>query len=309
MPFLIIGIILIAVFFIGSLISYRMAFYQSNKQKRKELSLPNSEQYREAAGPMNEMVAELLNEPFEEIYTESFDGLKLYGRYYHRSDNAPLQIMFHGYRAKAERDFCGGARFSREKGYNAIIVDQRAHGKSDGHTISFGLKERYDVLSWINYANKRFGTDTKILLYGLSMGSATVIMASGLNLPENVVGIVADCPYSSPKDIIKKVIKNMHLPPTLLYPFVFLGALIFGRLNINETTAENEVKKSKTPILIFHGEDDRFVPNEMSAVIYEANKAMVTRESFPQAGHGLSFIKDPVRYKKALTAFWERVLK
>ncbi len=309
MFFLYIGIALVLILFFGSLIAYLMAFYQTNKQKNKELSLPNSEQYKEAAGPMNEMVQELLKEPFEEIYIESFDGLKLYGRYYHRKDGAPLQIMFHGYRAKAERDFCGGSKFSRERDYNAIIVDQRAHGKSGGHTIAFGLKERYDVLSWINYANKRFGRGTKILLYGLSMGSATVIMASGLNLPNNVVGIVADCPYSSPKDIIKKVTKDMHLPVKLMYPFVFLGALIFGRLNIEETTAENEVKKSKTPILIFHGEDDRFVPNEMSAVIYEANKAMVTRESFPQAGHGLSFIKDPVRYKKALTEFWERVLK
>lgn len=309
MFFLYIGIALVLILFFGSLIAYLMAFYQTNKQKNKELSLPNSEQYKEAAGPMNEMVQELLKEPFEEIYIESFDGLKLYGRYYHRKDGAPLQIMFHGYRAKAERDFCGGSKFSRERDYNAIIVDQRAHGKSGGHTIAFGLKERYDVLSWINYANKRFGRGTKILLYGLSMGSATVIMASGLNLPNNVVGIVADCPYSSPKDIIKKVTKDMHLPVKLMYPFVFLGALIFGRLNIEETTAENEVKKSKTPILIFHGEDDRFVPDEMSKVIYEANKAMVTRESFPQAGHGLSFIKDPVRYKKALTEFWERVLK
>ncbi|MBE6731211.1 MAG: alpha/beta hydrolase [Ruminococcaceae bacterium] len=309
MFFINIGVVLVLVLFFGSLIAYLMAFYQTGKQKNKELSLPNSEQYKEAAGPMNEMVQELLKEPFEEIYIESFDGLKLYGRYYHRKDGAPLQIMFHGYRAKAERDFCGGSKFSRERDYNAIIVDQRAHGKSGGHTIAFGLKERYDVLSWVNYANRRFGTDTKILLYGLSMGSATVIMASGLNLPKNVVGIVADCPYSSPVDIIKKVIKDMCLPPMVLYPFVFLGALIFGRLNLKETTCEKEVKKSRIPILIFHGEDDRFVPNEMSAVIHEANKEMVERHSFPDAGHGISFIKDPVRYKKALTEFWERVLK
>ena len=140
MFFINIGVVLVLALFFGSLIAYLMAFYQTNKQKNKEIALPNSEQYKEAAPFMNSMVAELLKEPFEEIYIESFDGLKLYGRYYHRKDGAPLQIMFHGYRAKAERDFCGGSKFSREREYNAIIVDQRAHGKSGGHTISFGLK-------------------------------------------------------------------------------------------------------------------------------------------------------------------------
>lgn len=286
-----------------------MAFHQTDKQKNKELKLPDSDQYIEAGPVMHSLVSTLLVEKFEEVYIKSYDGLKLYGRYYHYNDNAPLQIMFHGYRANAERDFCGGSKFSRERGYNYIIVDQRAHGKSEGHTISFGLKERYDVLSWVNYAIDRFGKDTKILLYGLSMGSATVIMASGLDLPENVKGIVADCPFSSPKDIILKVSDEMHLPKALMYPFIYLGAKIFGNLNINETTCEEEVKKTKVPILIYHGDDDRFVPHEMSEVIFEANKKMVRRELFPTAGHGLSFIKDPVRYKKALTEFWERVLK
>ena len=309
MTILILSVIVLSIVLVIAGYTYRTAFY-APKSKRSSiddpLEGPQYEVFQEHISRISHIMERI---PCEPVTITSFDGCKLYGRYYHVNDDAPLEILFHGYRSCAFRDCSGGHALSRKMGFNALVVDQRAHGKSGGHTISFGLKERYDVLSWVNYANRRFGTDTKILLYGLSMGSATVIMASGLNLPKNVVGIVADCPYSSPVDIIKKVIKDMRLPPMVLYPFVFLGALIFGRLNLEETTCEKEVKKSRTPILIFHGEDDRFVPDEMSKIIYEANKDMVTRESFKDAGHGLSFIKDPLRYKKALIEFWEKVLK
>ena len=179
------------------------------------------------------LIERLAKIPSEDVFIESRDGLTLHARYYHASANAPLDIQFHGYKSMAQRDFSGGAYECISRGHNVLLVDQRAHGKSSGKVISFGVKERLDVLSWINYSLTRFGDNTRIMLYGISMGAATVLMASELKLPENVVGIVADCPYSSPKDIIKKVMRDMRLPSGIFYPFVRLGALLFGGFDPN----------------------------------------------------------------------------
>ena len=159
--------------------------------------------------------------PYEAVTISAQDGTKLAVRYYHVRDGAPLQIQLHGYRGTALRDFCGGNKLARESGQNTLVVDQRAHGKSGGTTITFGIRERLDCLCWVEYASQRFGSDIPVFLSGVSMGAATVLMASELELPANVVGIIADCPYSSPEAIIRKVCQqDMHLPPVLVMPSV-----------------------------------------------------------------------------------------
>jgi pimeloyl-ACP methyl ester carboxylesterase len=216
--------------------------------------------------------------------------------------------MFHGYKSSAYLDFCGGIKFAIRSGHNVLIVDQRSHGNSDGTTITFGIKERHDCLSWIHYLNNRFGNDTPIILSGLSMGAATVLMASNLNLPDNVTGIVADCPYSSPKEILLKVCRDMHYPATLMFPFIKLGAFLFGHFNLTECDALSCVKESKVPILIFHGDDDRFVPCSMSLALKKANPEQITLEIVPGAGHGLCYVIGPKQYENALEQFYQRIL-
>ena len=176
---------------------YGMAFF-SNPRGRCEdaYDIPNNAQYRPERQRMRALVADALAVPCEEWRIRSFDGLKLVARYYHAADGAPLEIMMHGYRGSAIRDFCGGARLARELGRSVLLVDQRAHGKSQGRTIAFGILERRDCLSWIEEALRRQG-DVKVILSGVSMGAATVLMASELPLPENGACIVADCPFSS----------------------------------------------------------------------------------------------------------------
>ncbi len=123
------------------------------------------------------LIDDLCVNDHEDITIESHDGLKLYARYYHKADRAPLTILFHGYRSAAERDFCGVFRLFRDLGHNILLVDERAHGGSEGRVITFGIKERIDCLSWMDYAEKRFGKDTRIFIAGMSMGSSTVLLA------------------------------------------------------------------------------------------------------------------------------------
>jgi pimeloyl-ACP methyl ester carboxylesterase len=282
---------------------FRTAFYNP-PAKRNTIDDPiNGAQYEAVAEHIYCISHIMERAPCEEIQITSFDGCTLLGRYYHLHDGAPLEILFHGYRSCAFRDCSGGHLLSRKMGFNALVVDQRAHGKSGGNTITFGITEHLDCKMWIDYAVHRFGSHCPIVLNGISMGAATVLMAAGLELPENVVCIVADSPYSTPSAIIEKVCTDRHYPVALCRPFLHLAARIFGRFRLNGCSAKEAVKDAKIPILLIHGEDDRLVPCSMSFEIAQSCSSEATVQTFPRAGHGLSYLIDPVRYEKVVYEF------
>ncbi len=283
-------------------ICYRVPFCNPLPHKEDIYDIPGGEQYQHKRDVMVSLIREMDAIPYEEVNIISYDGTPLFARYYHVADGAPLQIQLHGWHGSAIRDFCGGNKLAREMGMNTLVPDQRAHGRSGGRTITFGLRERYDCLAWCRYAAERF-PGAPIVLAGVSMGASTVLMAAGLDLPTPVKGIIADSPYSSPVDIIKSVCRSVHLPAGLMFPLIALAGRLFGRFDIGETTAAQEVKKSKIPILIIHGEDDRFVPCDMSREIADSCPAPKMRVTFPGAGHGLSFIADPDGYARAVRRF------
>ena len=223
---------------IGAFITYRMAFFADQKKRDVSRVVPNDEQYAPYKERMLGLIEALAARPFERIEIRTEDGKRLTGRYYHQADGAPLDIGFHGYKSNSVRDFCGGSRIGFALGHNLLLPDQRAHGESDGHTITFGIRERQDCLAWIRYANERFGEDTRIVLYGVSMGAATVLMATGLELPSNVKCVIADCPYSSPSGIIRKVCVDRGLPPKPLFPLLRLGAILFGHFRLDDRIQE-----------------------------------------------------------------------
>ncbi len=300
-------IILSVIVFSISYYTYRLTFYVSPKNRSSVLEAPEGEQYKHGREIMTRLIEEMKSKPFERVYITSYDGLRLAGRYYHYRDGAPLQIQFHGYRGSAVRDFCGGNKLAMLAGHNALVVEQRAHGESEGNTITFGIKEKYDCLKWIEYANSRFGSDTKVLLYGLSMGASTVLMALQLDLPSNVVGVVADCPFSSPEKIIRKVCNDIKIPDIIGYPFIRLGAKIFGKFTLKNQTVVDSAALSKMPVLVIHGEDDGFVPHEMSEEIYNASPNTVLLEIFPNADHGISFIANGNRYKQIIKSYFDKI--
>ena len=214
--------------------------------------------------------------------------------------------MFPGYRGDAERDLCGGVQRCFQLGHSALIVDQRACGRSDGHVITFGVRESRDCMDWIDFMLKRFGKDVKIILTGVSMGAATVLMAAGKPLPENVIGVLADSGFTGGKQIIQKVIRQIGLPKNLVYPFIRWGAKIFGGFDPNGSSPIDAMTRCCLPIIFFHGEDDDFVPCDMSRENFEtcvsARKKLYT---IPGAGHVLSYPVSPTEYLKNLRDFWD----
>lgn len=291
----------------ASYYAYRVAFYNPPGDRSTIDDPMQGEQYEAVSEHIHKISHIMEKIPCEDVFIASSDGIRLHGRYYHVRDGAPLEILFHGYRSCAFRDCSGGHALSRKMGFNALVVDQRAHGDSDGVTITFGVKEHRDCQSWVVYANNRFGTDTSIILSGLSMGAATVLMAAGLDLPENVACIMADSPYSAPGAIIEKVCQDMGYPVLLCRPFIHLGARIFGGFRLNSCTAKDAVTRTKVPILLIHGESDRLVPCSMSLEIASCSVSPAVTATFPGAGHGLSYLIDPVRYEDVIYEFLQSV--
>ena len=302
--FLFLAVIILMLALVGVCIyCFCTCFYASNKTPKDPYCLLHGEQFLSVQEHIYASTRRMDAVPFEHVQIESFDGLTLFGRYYHLKDGAPIKIIFHGYRSMALRDSAGGFGMARKLGMNVLAVDQRAHGNSGGHVITFGILERQDCLSWICYVNERFGSNIPIILSGLSMGAATVVMATALPLPDNVQCVLADSPYSAPGEIIKKVCRDIHIPDKLAYPFIRFAARIFGGFNLEQATAIEAASVSTVPILLLHGEDDRFVPCQMSRDIHMASNGCTKLKTFEDAGHGLSYIIEPDQYEKAVFDF------
>lgn len=289
-------------------ICYRMAFYTQKIESTEEYPIPEGEIYEPWRDVMVKWMKESRALPHREFSITSFDGLTLRGKYYEHTPGAPIELMMHGYRGDAERDLCGGVQRSFALGRNALIVDQRGCGKSDGHTITFGVNEHRDCLAWVDFMIKRFGPDVKIILTGISMGASTVLMAAGRELPKNVIGVLADCGFTCARDIIQTVIREMGLPPKLAYPFVKLGARIYGHFDIDEYPAIEAVKNCKVPVIFYHGEDDAYVPCDMSRENFEACASAKKLVTIPGAGHGLCYPVAPKLYLESLREFFDPYL-
>lgn len=304
------GIIAAAILAILLLITYwcyRMAFYADRSIPLEEYPLPKGEAYEPYRDKMVQWIQETRQMPHEDVEITSFDGLKLRGRFFEYSPNAPIELMFHGYRGSSEQDLSGGVQRCFQVGHSALVVDQRACGRSEGNKITFGILESRDCHSWIQFALQHFGENRKLILCGISMGAATVLMAAGKPLPPNVIGVLADCGYTSPREIIRKVIRQMKLPPAICYPFVRLGARLFAGFNLEEDSPLEAAARCQVPVIFFHGEGDDFVPCDMSIRNYEACSGRKKLVTVPGAGHGLAYAVQPQEYLQALREFFPEV--
>lgn len=300
---IILGIIL-AIFFLFLLpyICYKKTFYSKNSDKDPTI-LPKDDIYVKHKDIILKDISDARKLNPIDLEIESFDGLKLHAKYYEYDKDSPIEIMFHGYRGNAERDLSTGVKRAALCKRSVVLVDQRASGNSEGHVISFGINERFDCAMWAKYVCKKFGEHRKIILTGISMGAATVLMASNLELPKNVIGILADCPYNKPKDIIIKVVKDMHLSPKVFYPFIKLGAKLYGHFDLEASSPVESVKETSIPVILIHGTSDDYVPCHMSEKLYDScvsKKKLVTIE---EGEHGTSYLKDPDKYIKELEEF------
>ncbi len=242
----------------------------------------------------------------EIVETTGYDGIKLTGHLYTCDDPQRLIIAVHGWRSTWNRDFGMAADFWFENNCNVLFIEQRCQGESGGEYIGFGLLERYDCYQWAKWAHEKYEGKLPIYLDGVSMGATTVLMASGLELPDSVHGIIADCGFTSPYAIWKHVAENhMHLRYGPIKGIADAICRQKIQMGADEYSTVDALKENKIPVLFAHGTADPFVPVEMTYENYMACKAPKRLVIVPGAAHGLSFYVEKERYAEELLKFWK----
>lgn len=200
---------------------------------------------------------------------KSEDGLNLNGYIIEQSNSNKWAILVHGYTGRGKQMSYQAERFYN-MGFNILFLDLRGHGESEGNYIGMGWHDRRDIISCVNYINNKY-SEQQIILYGVSMGAATVMMASGeKDLPSNVKAIIEDCGYTSIKDEFAYQLKTVFNLPS--YPIINLASIVTkikAGYFLGEGSAIEQVKKSKTPIMFIHGDADTFVPYYMLEQLYD----------------------------------------
>ncbi len=280
------------------------------KEVRVDVSeMADGEKWEEYIKIIHRERDKLLQRKSEQVTITTRDGLTLHGDYF-PSENPSRRtaILVHGYTSCGMNDCPAMAEYFLEKGWNALIVDQRSHGKSEGDYVGFGILDRFDCLKWIDYVGELSNGEAEIVLYGVSMGAATVLMASGLdNFPKSVKAIIADCAFTSPYEVFKHILKrDYHLPP---HPIMDINDGLCRKkagYGFRECSTIDAVKKGVCPILFIHGKEDKFVPTYMSEENYRActgEKEILLMEN---AGHAASIYENAELYKEKVTEFLEK---
>ena len=240
----------------------------------------------------------------------SYDGKWLTAEFLPCEDAVGTILLFHGYRSCALYDFAAYAQFLHGQGYDLLFCTQRAHGASGGQFITFGARERYDVLSWVTYLSQMLGVDHPMYLMGVSMGATSVLLASCFDFPANVRGIIADCGFTSPDAILRHVARQRFpkLPAgAALFPMRVLAPVLAGYRLAGCSTPE-ALRTANCPVLFIHGEADTFVPCRMSEEGYLACRTEKELLRIPGARHAQSALVAPERVLSAAAAFLKKHL-
>lgn len=243
----------------------------------------------------------------EQVTIHAHDGIKLAARTVEVPDARAVVILVHGFHGSGMSDMGCVLEYYGSLGFNIVLIDQRATGMSEGKYVTFGARESRDVADWARYAAKRWG-DLPILLDGISLGAATVLMATAHGLPESVKGIIADCGYTTPRAIMAHVLKrNYHLPK---FPIMNIAELLtkhIARFSI-DTSATEAMAKCNIPVFFAHGLDDDFVPYRMTEENYAACASEKHLLLVEGAAHGTSWHVANERYKREINAFFDKYL-
>ncbi len=282
---------------------YNRTMIRSNAKREKTQKMAGTDWDRYIPH-IRECKEKLANCPHEDMYITSKDGLKLHATYFPCEGSKKVVICFHGYTSEGLNDYSTLALFYLKKGYHLLLVDERAHGKSEGVYIGFGCLDRHDAKLWIDEMVQKLGENCKILLHGDSMGGATVLMTTGLNLPPQVKAAISDCAFTSAWEVFSAVLKNMyHLPA---FPLINIANRMVKKragYELNECDARVEVAKAKIPILFIHGDADSFVPCSMVHELHDACKTEKKLVIVEGAGHVESCYRDEELYQGTIEEF------
>ncbi len=300
-------IILISLGFIGNYF-YNLAL---NPNTPKDIVFGTPEEAAATSGQvLDEDISWLLNDSnYTDEYITSQDGLKLHSyQVKNQSSSNKWVITVHGYTSEGI-NMSSYAKKYYDNGYNILIPDLRSHGLSEGNYIGMGWDDRLDIISWINYILDE-NPNAEIVLHGISMGAATVLMTSGEEIPSNVKAIIADCGYTSVWDEFAYQLDDLFsLPEFPILNVSSIVAKIRAGYFLGEASSIEQVKKSKTPILYIHGDQDDFVPYYMMEELYNATNSEKEMLTIEGAEHAKASEVDPETYWTTINNFINKYIK
>ncbi|AVF24165.1 hypothetical protein ERICI_04494 [Paenibacillus larvae subsp. larvae] len=242
----------------------------------------------------------------EQVEIVSQDGYKLRGWHLKPNENSrKVMIIVHGYTVAHPVSLPFSDMFI-EQGFNILVVDQRAHGWSEGKYTTYGYLEKYDLDEWVNWVRKRYDQNCVIGLHGQSLGGATVLEYAAIN--EHVSFIIADCPYSDLSALIKYQIKIKRAPAFPFYQLV--DRLVYKKagFRLADVKPIETMKQAEIPVMFIHGSLDNFVPTYMSEELYEAKIGKKKLLVVEGASHGNSYAVDKEKYEEEVRMFVEDAL-
>lgn len=243
---------------------------------------------------------------YRDKYIQSNDGLKLHAYEFNQDSNIWV-IVVHGYSSEG-REMYGTTKSFYNMGYNVLTIDLRGHGLSEGDYIAMGWDDRLDIIQWAKGIVED-NSDSKIILYGVSMGAVAVMNTVGEELPSNISLVIEDSGYTSTWDILSYQLKStLNLSPRPFLDFTNIITKIKAGYSLHDGGPIEQVKKSKIPILFIHGSDDTFVPSYMVEQLY--NQALCPKDKLiiEGAGHNQSKKVSPKKYWDKITEFIQKYL-
>lgn len=249
-------------------------------------------------------------EGFRQATIQAMDGLILWAAVVPGEEDCHRwAVCMHGYHDTYE-SMGAIARHYHDMGWNVLLPDQRGHGQSEGDYVGWGYDERLDIVGWVNWIVRR-DEEAEILLHGMSMGAASVLMATGGPLPKQVKAAVSDCSYTTIEAEIRHRLTQTRdeLPTKLPVPF----GLLFSALrktaqrragfDLRSAAPLEAVAHSITPTMFIHGVDDDFVPSSMMGKLYQAARCPKSFLWMPGAGHAASVGTNEDLYWTAVSTF------
>ncbi|WP_412989275.1 alpha/beta hydrolase [Pediococcus siamensis] len=290
---------LVASLAVSSLVSYQMGIRNSDSRKRRAV---RDARDKDNTPDSYKWYTQLVKQTW---FIRAEDGIHLAATYLANENSDKTVILAHGYH-HAHEQMIPYAKLFRDLGYNVLMPDARGHGISDGNIVGFGWLDRRDYIKWIAEINSRSKTPQKIVLFGISMGAATVLATAGeSDLPDNVKAVIEDSGFSSAQKEFSYRLGHYYFMPPFLSTFVSLMTRLTGGYSLKEADIAHQAANITIPVLMIHGDADRYVPVEMMAEIKSALAKQIPSESVevPGVDHVGSQSNDPQKYQQTIANF------
>jgi len=209
--------------------------------------------------------AEIPDTAYQTITLTTSDSIKLEAWYTTVNNARGTVCMFHGHGGHKGGNNAEAAAF-RKMGYNTFQLDFRAHGNSGGNTCTIGYYEAADVqLAYDFIKNKG---EKNIVLWGISMGAATITKAVYDYDAVQPQKIILEMPFGTIEDAVKGRVKMMGLPAQPISTLLtFWGGVEHGFWAFN-MKPEEYAKKISCPVLLQWGANDPRVSRSEEDILF-----------------------------------------